>query len=352
MAYPGSGRNSERSAGTVREAIGTWYEQVDRSQEGEDYKDFCARLEPARDAWLRVQRDLGGKPSHYVAALYLDGDKLSAWLNGRHKDTPTYGARWRGEPRLLPPQLRDLKRPVFPALQGEVSARLSALAAGAVAEVVHQHLGRLVYCGGDDVVALLPLATSLHCSAALERLIRLPEHLGQAVTVTAGLAVQHQREPLSRLIHAARKAEKTAKDGGRNRWRIHLVPRSGDELTVELPWQVSGIETIPALDELVGKLDGDGEDSALNLKLGYQLREERFRMGNNPELIRARILALSGLDRSAPEKEKKAEHLLRLPLWMATRRPETDRERHPVVDLLLLARFLRREGGMQRGGAR
>ena len=133
---------------------------------------------------------------------------------------------------------------------------------------------------------------------------------------------------------------------------IHLVPRSGDELTLALPWRIPLGErktssTVDALVALVQGLNGEADDSPLNLKLGYQLREELSRMGSNTKLVKARLVALSDLKQRTPKEREQVEKTLRLPLFLADTGSESNTHAHPVVNLLLLARFLRREGGMQ-----
>ena len=321
-----------------------WHEQTAKS--GEPPPDFCQLVEAAKGPWLGVQGALGGKPSHYVAALYLDGDRMSRWLTGTHGHTPTYGAV-AVHPERLPDPLRDQRRPVFPALQSELSARLSRLAGGEVDQVVGHHLGRLVYCGGDDVVALLPLATALRCAWALEALFREPSHLGPAATVSAGIAVQHQREALSRLVRDARAAERAAKKE-RDRVVVRLLPRSGDPMEVALPWRDDAGSTLAALEALV---DGDGPLDVLG-KLPARLREELRQLrdgqgGWRAELVDSRLRGLVNEEARGPKpKDEDLNRLLALPRRVIDD-PKTyrtrDTKQHPVVDLLLLARFLRRE---------
>lgn len=346
-----------------------WTEQVGKrpAPNDETFIKFGELLRAAAPLWQQVTQKLG-KPSHYVAALYLDGDQLSKWLNGSHKKTPTYGELMGAQ---TPAGLEGTPRAVSPALQGELSARLSALAGGAVKDVVDEHFGRLVYCGGDDVVALLPGSYALRCADALATLIQRPESLSDKVTVSAGIHIQHQREPLGRLIKGARKAEKLSKDKGRDRLTITLTPRSGDGLTFTVCWSdkvhYPGETTVELLCALAGQdenkpwWDGDSNDSPLNLKLGHVLRAELGTLGYRPTeqqpvdrscdgqppparrdwgpllpIIESRVLALA--DATSAESPKR--RALRLPLALLdTDNGDPDR----MVKTLLLARFLDRE---------
>ncbi|MCB9761189.1 MAG: type III-B CRISPR-associated protein Cas10/Cmr2 [Alphaproteobacteria bacterium] len=243
-------------------------------EEDPNYQRVRELVPEAGRSWRSVREALGCAPSPYYAVLYLDGDQMSLWLNGAHERTPKVGEVWGGPP--LPADEADAPRPVYPALQGELSRRLCRLAAGDVAERVHGHLGRLVYCGGDDVVALLPLQTSLRCAWSLVKLLQSRQRLGPKVTASAGLAIVHMRDPLGLAIQQARDAEQRAKKT-RNRLCVTLSPRSGAPLEVALPWlrDASGIKMVPALLELLATPDPEAPgEHAVNLRLIDALRRE------------------------------------------------------------------------------
>lgn len=261
-------------------------------------------LSNARTAWLSLARAVGAKPSHYVAALYLDGDQISKWLNGTHDDTPTYD-----DFGVADGALKEEKRPVTPALQGELSKRLTQLAAGIVREVVEgpSFGGKLVYCGGDDVVALLPLEHAIPCADAIAKRMQEANSLSCAVTVSAGICVQHQREPLQRLLRGARETEKKAKDSGRDRVCVRLIPRSGAQIEVSLPWafghptQPRSADVLEGLVKALGDSPTRGggaealEPDSLSQKLAHLLRAEGPRFQNNPELLAQLLLMETGV---------------------------------------------------------
>ncbi|MCK6524489.1 type III-B CRISPR-associated protein Cas10/Cmr2 [Myxococcota bacterium] len=326
-----------------------WTEQVGErpnlNDKKEKFKTFSTLLLKAAPLWRDVTDLLDDKPSQYVAAIYLDGDQLSRWLNGSHEKTPTYGALMGPN---VPKELAETHRAISPALQGELSSRLSALAGGAVKKVVDEHFGRLVYCGGDDVVALLPAQHALQCADELAKLIQEPGYLGSQVTVSAGIHIQHQREALGRLIKGAREAEKASKKR-RDQLTVRLTPRSGDGLTVTLPWRVNTERSVVLLNELAGVKADDSSESPLNLKLGHVLRAELMTLGYRPDdkyhgkrpdwkalepIIRGRMRVLAN---AIGDTEDRA---LRLPLdLLALDEGNPDR----LVKTLLLARFLARE---------
>lgn len=79
----------------------------------------------------------------------------------------------------------------------------------------HEGAGVLVYAGGDDVLALLPLSRALQCADALRKEFEaisarsLPKG---KLTMSAGMAIVPQKLPFDIGLEMARGAEDTAKD--------------------------------------------------------------------------------------------------------------------------------------------
>ncbi len=93
-------------------------------------------------------------------------------------------------------ELTDEKRQPYPALGADLSRRLGKLATETFLEIVEQEcLGRVVYGGGDDLLAFLPLQTALHCMNRLNQTVQSVEHLGSKVTLSMGLRIMHCRDP-------------------------------------------------------------------------------------------------------------------------------------------------------------
>jgi CRISPR-associated protein Cmr2 len=111
------------------------------------------------------------------------------------------------------------------------SRRLAAFAGGAKA-TVGGHDGHLVYAGGDDVLALLPVTTAIPCAADLAEAFARSD-LG---TLSAGIAVAHHRQPLSISLAQARAAEQQAKTAGRDSLCLAIHTRGGAPLVVTQKW--------------------------------------------------------------------------------------------------------------------
>jgi len=315
--------------------------------------DRIAKLLPrAQDAFRHARRAVDGKSaSPYYAVIVLDGDRMGDWKSGRHELSPTIG----DVAPAAPSAIAQKRRPLHPALHGELSRRVALLGIDLHA-IVDRHLGRLVYHGGDDLLAFLPLATALPCLEEIRRSVQSAEHLGKRVTISAGVAVSHWREPLSRALEAAREAEATAKKAGRNRFVIHADKRSGETLKIVLPWTVEtpALDVIPTLGRMLER-SGDDEDGPplAGAKAAYQLREELPALGY-PELrdaFRQRVDDLVFRRHGGASEQRRLLRALlaekdakSTPDMTAVKKEEQAmRNAAEIVDLLLFLRFLLRE---------
>ncbi|MBE3518910.1 MAG: type III-B CRISPR-associated protein Cas10/Cmr2 [Firmicutes bacterium] len=112
-------------------------------------------------------------------------------------------------------------------------------------KIVEKHNGSLVYSGGDDVLAFVPLHTVLDCARSLAEtfgsLLRdfsvVQDNETITPTLSVGIAIAHHLAPLSDVIQLARDAERAAKSiKGKNALGITLSKRSGADRTVRGRW--------------------------------------------------------------------------------------------------------------------
>ena len=162
-----------------------------------------------------------GVPVPYAAILKADGDRMGMLLSKAGSAN----------------QSRDISR----ALHGFASS---------VRPITRAHRGHAIYAGGDDVLALVPLAQALHCACALARKFRrsldpivdrMVVPVAERPTLSVGLGIGHLMEPLGALRARADRAEQAAKGDGtenpRNALAIALGIRSGAELCWRTPME-------------------------------------------------------------------------------------------------------------------
>lgn len=205
-----------------------------------------------------------GEPSQYSVIMVGDGDRMGKMIDA----------------------ITDKK------MHKLFSKKLSEFSKN-VASVVEKAGGSLIYAGGDDVMAYLPLHTALSCSDSIRKMFHdemkeLSETIGldiqKASTFSAGLAVVHYKYPLDRALNLARKAESIAKDAGRNSLALIQSKRAGADITVFGKWDtedgVPGI--VERFDAICNLYSSDRKE--LPSTLGYDLRRVRIDTGGNKEM--------------------------------------------------------------------
>jgi CRISPR-associated protein Cmr2 len=201
------------------------------------------------------------EPVPYAVILKADGDRMGELLGKA--------------------QCADDSRAISKALHGFSCS---------VRRLVREHRGHAIYAGGDDVLALLPLDSAVHCAAALaqhfrESMAGIAKTLGveAAPTLSVGLGIGHIVEPLGRLRARADKAERFAKGDGtdspRNALAIVLGIRSGAETSWRSQWDGGGdplqSKGLQALQVFIEAYRANECPS----RLGYELREIAQRLG-------------------------------------------------------------------------
>ncbi|GAB4548623.1 MAG: hypothetical protein OHK0023_12010 [Anaerolineae bacterium] len=142
--------------------------------------------------------------------------------------------------------------------------------------------GRLIYAGGDDVLAMLPLNKVLETADAIRR--DFEQIVGG--TMSAGIAIMAVNTPLEIALDAARTAEKSAKkDYGRNAVVIRDV-RSSAIREAGAKWKGDhhGSEIVKLVTELQSRFNV--RKGGLSGKLGYDMHDiARYMCGSGlPEV--------------------------------------------------------------------
>ncbi len=206
--------------------------------------------EVALETFFRTIND-GRRPQSYYALLVGDGDHIGKMIDAQ--------------------QTTEDHRKFSLTLAGF---------ADEVKKVVENHQGSLIYAGGDDVMAFLPVHTVLSCAAELSRTFvdimkesGLKNKEGQVPTFSVGIAISHHLEPLADALTLARKAEHDAKTlrPEKNALTIAVAKRSGATTTVIGPWG--------ELDRRIALFTYLHQKEAIPDKIGYELRDMTRRIG-------------------------------------------------------------------------
>ncbi len=181
------------------------------------------------------RKDSGKEVVGYLAVLHMDGDRM-----GKHLST-----------------LKSREEHIA------FSAKLTRFATQIVPETIKKHGGAgglLVYSGGDDVLALLPLKHALKCAYELYNAF----HALTGLTASAGIAITPHDLPLDNALEMAREAEETAKDNyGRDAVVFTEAHGTGQMRSAGANWKV--VPFLQRLQELF-------EQGKISSKLGYELQ--------------------------------------------------------------------------------
>ncbi|MEO0153037.1 MAG: type III-B CRISPR-associated protein Cas10/Cmr2 [candidate division WOR-3 bacterium] len=183
------------------------------------------------------------KPPTYYAILSVDGDNMGKWLKGEYLPTveKLLHEKVRNEPKLTEDQnikrLLESIHPMSPSFHNLFSRRLSEFALERVSKRVEKvYYGKLIYAGGDDVLAFLPVDEALNCACDLNKAFKIL--LGEKASVSAGIVFVHHKYPLSLALREVRDAQKRAKrDYGRSAVCIKQISGSGQVRTTGFKWE-------------------------------------------------------------------------------------------------------------------
>ncbi len=249
---------------------------LDRLRQEDGGEDRLRKLEQ------QLQEILGYKPDTYYALLLFDGDHMGRILAGDDDYAITYRESFHSRVRVGFDRLAQkdsrvgdygaLKRAISPNRHFAISSSLNDFALHAVPEIVErEHCGRVIYAGGDDVLAMLPVG---HLLSTMQRLCKvyrgeaddhqlidwksarsgqkivckdgfalLPRNPGRLMrmmggaTASCGAVIAHHQSPLGAVLRELRQAEKRAKnEGGRNAFTLRVLKRSGGALSLTGKW--------------------------------------------------------------------------------------------------------------------
>ncbi len=247
---------------------------LDRLREDDEGEEGLHRLERA------LKSVLGHEPEAYYALLLFDGDRMGRILSGDRDHAISYCASFHPKVRehfgakdsknATLQQYVEQKRAMSPNRHLAISGALNDFALRVAPHVVEwEHHGRVIYAGGDDVLAMLPVIDLLPAMRRLreaysgeapaaggadwrsamktkDKLVcrsgfaclnkKLMRMMGGA-TGSCGAVVAHHQTPLSTALTELRAAEQRAKnEGGRNAFSLSVLKRSGGDLRLAAKW--------------------------------------------------------------------------------------------------------------------
>jgi len=208
-------------------------------------------------------REKNINPSRYYAILQIDGDNMSKWLKGEFNPKIENTIHEKVKDALISfsekkEKLQKIlcsKHPTSPSIHQAFSRRISQFALEKVRKIIeNDHYGKLVYAGGDDVLALLPVEDVLKCAYNLQR--EFKNILSPKASMSAGILIVHHKYPLYMALKKVNEAEKKAKSiygkDGKNSFCLIFLVGSGAERECGGNW-----ELIDFIEDLICKFRND-----------------------------------------------------------------------------------------------
>jgi CRISPR-associated protein Cmr2 len=189
------------------------------------------QLRPLRNALARLP-----EPEPYLAILVADGDKIGEAISN----------------------LNSVEKHLA------FSQSLAGFA-GEARKIVNDHNGALIYAGGDDVLAFVPVDKCLDCGRKLhDKFAELLKKYG-SITLSVGVAIGHFMENLEDLLEYGRTAEKKAKQPDHDGLAVHLHKRGGAPIRVRARWSENPDDRLNHFAKLMNR-------KIIPSKLPYELR--------------------------------------------------------------------------------
>ena len=281
----------------------------------EKYKYPVEKLEEAKaklEEIHKIAKEKGLKFCKYYAILMLDGDSMGRWLSGEFLEKKT-------ELKEFHKKLTKELGTYAECVDGEKSEN----------GIIKEPRGKLVYAGGDDVLAFVNLNHLLPVMKELRTNFPVFEEFGFGIkdnkksSASVGIAIAHYKTPLSEVLKWARKMEKEAKsiDDDKDAFAIAVLKRSGEIRKAVFKWQYGTSSVIEILENLIMSLKQDEHTKQRNFSntfikiLGVEFRRlmnEKGKYKNNL-LIKTEMKRLIGRSCMMTRKqdERKEEFLQR-----------------------------------------
>lgn len=267
------------------------------------------------------------RPTPYYAIIQMDGDNMGILLSSVKDDTE----------------------------HRRISESLSSFSRETVLNLVEkQYPARLVYAGGDDVLAFAPLARDAaepgqpghildlvdllqtNYQRAVLAAMRSPKEEGRIKTITAstGIAIAHHLTPLSYTVRSTLEAEHVAKKRyGKNALVVSVLRRSGEQTRVGCRWRYEG-------------LADDGQPVAL-FSTFYQLFKQDILSPKCVFILLEEVPALVGLSEEAQVSEMKRIFLRQYDKERARQNEEKAKPSELAERLIALAKAMNEDARQQ-----
>lgn len=260
-------------------------------------------------------RNIGEKvgiPNPYYAVIAIDADSIGKWLSGSKLpdiENAYNSSVWQNLPDHFKANLKDKapRKLLTPAIHASISAALRNYTIEFVRRIVEEeHLGKLVYAGGDDVLAFVNLkdlfGVMRKLRASFSGQVKIKDGaidvcwenesgfvekegvyyltMGRNATASCGAVIAHYKTPLKLVLDKVKEMEKKAKniDGEKDAFSIALMKHSGQVKETICKWKYEDMDVLEMLMNFANKLEKKDDELWVSKSFIYRLAEEFERL--------------------------------------------------------------------------
>jgi len=272
------------------------------------FKLSTAKLDELKDELKIINNKIQDKnlrKNKYYAIIKLDGDDMGKWLSG--EKAPELLKMYHNKllenlSQDFTEKLRNKLRPMTPSIHSTISKSLSNYSLNYVSKIVEEDAGgKVVYSGGDDVLALINLedlfdvmvklraAFSGHMdnnkkasfrneAGFIEYEDKIDMLMGKEATASMGVVIAHYKEDLRDVINRVNISEEIAKSiSNKNAFNITLLLHSGKKYSATAKWYDDSINyeegTVGLLKRMLSFFKNEIISSSFLSKLKASLNE-------------------------------------------------------------------------------
>lgn len=241
----------------------------------------------------------------------FDADDMGKWLSGEKLPNIEFAYNsetWESLPKEFKDELKKLfeRKILTPAIHATISHALRNYSIEFVRKIVEEeHLGKLVYAGGDDVLAFVNLRDLFSVMRKLrssfsgniriengeikvdwnnktgfvEKDDRLILTMGPNAIISGGVVIAHYKTPLKIALYKVREVEKIAKDEkGKDSFAIWLLKHSGEDRIAKSKWRYENFDVLEKLTELEEFFQKKEKEPWISKSFIYNLSNEFQRL--------------------------------------------------------------------------
>lgn len=352
-------KDADSYPSTTEMALHEYFER-NNIHDGKNKRDIAQKLHQSPNDKIFTDYPIKDKDKYY-AILLMDGDNMGKLINGE-----TIAATWeqvmhpaiveRLKQTNFDPLYRDTwkkifnddgvlkKRLITPAIHAAISEALGDFSIYGVAKIIDDNQGKLIYAGGDDVCAIIPIENAVTAAQKIHdyyvstfRFINMEGKsepvskewqpapgklsvnlgIGKDISISAGILICHHKESLSQMIKNAHELLKreAKNEAGRNACAIELRKRHGSSRYFVRQWSDhEGWEAFENIIKLLG-----GKNRQLSGSLMHRLEQMRpgitalLKQDDTSRSMLDKFIA-EQLDRSSVKSKEEKEKLAK---WIA-----------------------------------